>query len=347
MKNKYIKFFKKELIFLLLLLIVVFISFGITYANFIYNSEDKRAVEMFTGSLSYNLKINDTYQSSLIVNPGSSILNIEIESTNEISTYYKLLTNSDVTIYAYDGLVNGTISSGEKTNIKLYVINNSSVGKAVSFVVSMGYITNTLDDVIIKDGYREIENIKKEITYDKKKWFISKINEDSSIDLISKDVYITKISGYKSYNDLNNLLNSKCTTLGSRSIDVNDLDNLIINTDKNYTELNRLIYYPSIFRSNNVVIEDDNVNENGYGYTNHILVKNKNISFTVSNEILKQNKYLLNTNYYEIDNNKILYYVIEMDNGNLVLRKLYDSNNTNYEVSSNVRCTVNIKNTSF
>ena len=81
MKNRYIKFFKKELIVLLLLLIVVFISFGITYANFIYNSEDKRAVEMFAGSLNYNLKINDVYQSNIEVPKGSSIINLEIEST--------------------------------------------------------------------------------------------------------------------------------------------------------------------------------------------------------------------------------------------------------------------------
>ena len=84
MKSRYIKFFKKELVFLLVLLIVVCISFGITYANFIYNSEGKRAVEMFAGALSYNIKINGEYKNNIDLIPGSQIVNIDIESLIDI-----------------------------------------------------------------------------------------------------------------------------------------------------------------------------------------------------------------------------------------------------------------------
>ncbi len=347
MKSRYIKFFKKELVFLLLLLIVVFISFGITYANFIYNSDNKRAVEMFASSLSYNMKINDIYTSNINVAKGSSIIDLEIESTNEVSSYYKLLTNSNVTVYAIEGFVSGTISSGEKTNIKLYIVNTSEEDKNVSFVVSMGYITNTLDDVIIKDGYHMVQNIKNEITYDNKKWVITKINEDTSIDLISKDVFNAKISGYNAYNNLNDLLNSKCTTGNSKSLTVGDVKGINILTEGEYTSVNRLAYYPSSLMDDENVVISDGTMYNGYGYTNKMLVRNKSLLVNVNDELLNQNKYLLNTPYYEVKNGEIFYYVIEMDNGKVNLRKLYDSNNTNYEISSSVRCKVTIKDVAF
>ena len=347
MKSKYIKFFKKEMIFLLLLLIVVFISFGITYANFIYNSNDKRAVEMFAGSLGYNLMINDVYQNNIGVPKGSSIINLEIESTNEVSSYYKLLTNSDITIYAIEGSVNGTIGSNEKVNLKLNLVNTKDEVKNASFVVSMGYITNTLDDVAIKEGYREVKDIKKEITYDNKKWIITYINEDASIDLISKDVYSAKISGYNAYNNLNNLLNSKCTTANSKSFDINDIEGLAISTENEFRTINRLSYYPSILRNNpNVIIDDEN-NSDGYGYSNKITLKNNNIPSSVTNDLVKDKKFILNTIYYEVNGNDINYYVIELDNGKVNPKKLYDSNNSNYEVTSNVRCKVTIKDVAF
>ena len=347
MKSKYISFFKKELVFLLLLLIVVFISFGITYANFIYNSDDKRAVEMFAGSLGYNIKINDVYQNNIDVYKGSSIIDLEIESTNEVSTYYKLLTSSNLTIYAIEGSVNGTISAGEKVNLKLYVVNTKNDIKKVPFIVSMGYITNTLDDVIIKKGYHELNNIQNEITYDNKKWNILKINEDASIDLLSKDAYSAKLSGYNAYNNLNDLLNSKCTTESSRSVTINDIDSLNIGIENDDITINRLYYFPTLFRNEeNVTIENPTIFD-GYGYSNKIQVKNKRLLPNNSDDILRQGKYILNTNYYEVSNNEINYYAIEIDNGKINKRKLYDSNNTNYEVSSGVRCIVTIKDVAF
>ncbi|MBR4693741.1 MAG: hypothetical protein IKP07_02915, partial [Bacilli bacterium] len=183
MKSKYISFFKKELIFLLVLLIVVCISFGITYANFVYNSEDKRAVEMFAGALSYNLKINGTYQNNIDLVPGSSIIDLEIESTNEISSYYKLLINKKITVYSIDGITKGVIGSNDKVNIRLYIVNPSNDNINISFIVSMGYLTNTLEDVKVNDGYYEIGKMKEEITYSNKKWNILRINDDASIDI--------------------------------------------------------------------------------------------------------------------------------------------------------------------
>ncbi len=353
MKNKYIKFFKKELVFLLILLIVVCISFGMTYANFIYNSENKRAVEMFTGSLKSNIKINGTYSNSITLSPGSSIINLEIESTNEISSYYKLLTNKNIMIYSYEGLTNGAIGSKDKVNVKLYVFNNAKEEIDVSFIVSMGYLTNTLDDVKVKDGYYEIKSMNSEITYDNKKYKVLKVNDDASIDLLSKDTYKVIVSGYDGYNNLNNLLNSKCTTKNSRSINVNDIEGLVINNDENFTNINRLTYYPNSFKyDDNVLIDNKNYSDDekvltGYNYSNNVSVKNKKIISNINNEIFKNNSFLLNTNYYEIVGNEINYYVIELNDGKPILKKLYDSNNQNYEITSNVRCIVNIKDIAF
>lgn len=347
MKSRYIKFFKKELVFLLLLLIVVFISFGITYANFIYNSDDKRAVEMFTGSLDCNIKINNTYQNNINVSKGSSIITLELESLNEVSSYYKLLTNSNLTIYAIEGYTSGAIGSNEKVTIKLYVVNNSSEDKNISFVVAMGYITNKLDDVIIKDGYHEISLIKNEITYDKKKWLIKSINEDASITLISKDVTNTKLSGYNAYNNINDLLNSKCTTTGSRSVSIFDIEGLNIAVDNEFTTINRLVYFPTSFKSEPYVSIDNSVDEEGYSYSNKVLVRKTMIDANINNDLFKQGKYLLNTNYYEVNNNEIYYYALELNDGKVNLRKLYDSNNTDYEITSGVKCIVSIKDIAF
>lgn len=348
MKNKYIKFFKKELVFLLILLIVVCISFGMTYANFVYNSENKRAVEMFTSSLKYNLKINEVYQNSIVITPGSHIVSLEIESTNEISAYYKLLTNSNLTIYSFEGYSKGAIGSGEQLNVKLYIVNNTNKDVDVPFSISMGYLTNTLDDVIVNDGYHEIESIKNEIKYDNKKWNILRINEDASIDLVSKDNYAVTLGGYDNYNNLYNLLNSKCTTKNSKSLNVTDVNDLDILTSEDYININRLTYYPTILKQSNDIIDNKHEDENsGYNYSNNIQIRKKIINSSIENELFKNSKFLLNNSYYEVNGNEINYDVIEVNSGNINFKKLYDSNNTNYEINSNVKCIVNIKNVAF
>ena len=314
MKSKYIKFFKKELVFLLVLLIVVCISFGITYANFIYNSEGKRAVEMFAGALSYNIKINGEYKNNIDLIPGSQIVNIDIESTNEISSYYKLLTNNNITIYSIEGSTNGIIGATDTNNIKLYIVNNTNDIVNISFVVSMGYLTNTLDDVKVTEGYYEIETIKEEITYDNKKWSIIRVNDDASIDLISKDVYNVTLSGYDSYNNLKNLLDSKC--INSRSVDIDDIEDLTINPDNDYTTIDRLTYYPNSLKNDvNVIINNSTNESNGYSYTNSLVLRNKHVSSSFNSKLFNNKKYLLSNPYYE--------------------------------VTSNVRCIANIKDISF
>ena len=67
MKERYIKFFKKELVFLLILLLVVCFSFGVSYSNFVYNSDKHRAVEMYTSSLKYEVTINNTFSYFVII----------------------------------------------------------------------------------------------------------------------------------------------------------------------------------------------------------------------------------------------------------------------------------------
>ena len=226
MNNKrYQKYLKKRIFVLCLLLVVACFSFGYSYSNFIYESNDHRAVEMYVNKLSYDFKINGLDTSTYSLTSGINILNITLKSNNEVETYYKLSYPSNNYLKIYNvGNSNsyGNITSNETKDIKLLIVNSSLESINIEFVVNSGYITNTLDDVRIPlDNTEIIDNINigdyisytpngvidvtkynvtnnfsgynlpQDVYLQNTLWRILNINNDGTIDLISdKELYI-------------------------------------------------------------------------------------------------------------------------------------------------------------
>ena len=134
MKEKYIKFFKKEIIILLILLIVICFSFGVTYSNFVYNSSEKRAVEMFTSKLTYEVKLNENVTNEIEVNPGITLVDVEIKSLNNIKSFYKLAyNNTNINVFEYSDKLHNRIDKEETLKYQLIIINSGSIKENVTF----------------------------------------------------------------------------------------------------------------------------------------------------------------------------------------------------------------------
>ena len=314
MKERYIKFFKKNVVVLVILLIVVCFSFGISYSNFVYNSNNHRAVEMHINKLKYNIKINNTLTNKIDIPSGNSVVNIEIESLNNVDTYFKLLTlKSDyLDIYYLDQKPNDKINSNNKNVVKLFVSNKTNNNVSCEFLVSGGYINNSIDDILIPNNYQEIinkisvgDNFEYKIddkTYNLNYDFLDNIelhtinngfvNDDGSIDLISNEsvsINSLKFKGAKSYNNIIYILNTILNELYSskysvnvRNININDINkymksNLEIysNNIKTYTNQNN-IYIPSLYEN-----EIDSIINNQH--LNGKIDKSENNSFIDSN----------------------------------------------------------------
>ena len=156
MKNKYINIIKWSFVFLTVLLIVVCFLLGSSYSNFVYNSNNHRAVEMIVSKLDYKVKVNNEEVSTINLKPGVNLLNIEIESLNEVDTYFKFLVEDDISIFYLDDFLEGMISSNEKKQYRVVALNDSNENKQMKFYVASGYINNKLNDIIIPNNYKEI-----------------------------------------------------------------------------------------------------------------------------------------------------------------------------------------------
>lgn len=122
----------------------------------------------------YSIKIDENATSIVQAEPGDNDYIIEITNLSTVDSHYKLIyaNNSNIEVlYLKDTTSpNGSISNTKTFNIR--VINNSSSNTQVSFDVAGGYITNTVEDIIVPSGYTEING-----TY-----------------TIIKDIYITQIT---------------------------------------------------------------------------------------------------------------------------------------------------------
>ncbi len=250
-RRKYVKIIRNRILVLLALLVIVCVSFSTSYSNFVYNSTDHRAVEMYVSPLNYEIKINDTYNGTIAVKPGNSFVNIDILSNNGVSTKYKLMygTDDNLSVYFLDNVPSGDIGSGKSKTHRLIVSNLSDNIIKVNFKIVGGYNTNKLEDIIAPLGFSEINQtihigdyveykpvnandsyeIDKEISgytknqtvYKKNsKWRVFDINDDGSIDIISeKSISIDSkynllhLSGYKGYNNGVYILNDVCNRL--------------------------------------------------------------------------------------------------------------------------------------
>lgn len=351
MKNKYVVYFKGTMVFLLILLIVVGFSFGVTFSSFVYSSNNHRAVEMYANKLNYRIYLNNEETNSIILKPGNNLISVKIESLNKVDTYYKLVLNSEYDAFYYNSKVEETLKKNDSIEYKVDIYNNSNENSNVVFKVEGGYITNTIDDIKISNGYYEINdeiNTGQSIVLNHQNYKLLGINEDGSIELIG-DIIENKLSfsGSNGFNnsikDINNLINNVIdneNVVEVRSINLFDVLKYTSNEVVKYTTLsakrkdNNDIYVPSSLL--NVESEED--------YSILALFSSPRID--INNELFKSSNnynlfssetpYFLATTYNESNSDNIEYGIFEISD-ELHKLKLYDWNNNSFDASSNVR----------
>ena len=375
MKDKYIKFFKKELVFLLILLVVICFSFGVTYSNFIYNSNSKRAVEMFTSKLSYEIKINDNVTNEISVNPGISLVDLEIRSLNPVKSYYKLSYKSgNVLVLIYGTNDNVIVDEEGIVKYKLLIINNNEYNHSVNFNVDGGFTTNTIDDVSIKEDYIELNktiNIGDTIEYQNYLFRILDIYDDGRLDIISENFdFSISLEGASGYNNSVTMINNKITEIfgAGRSIKIDDIKKYSSNGIINYTATetycrNDSLTYPKYFEYEKDTYIDYidkkigispsgsyNIEGNPYEYANCIstkIISIGNIEFKnpIYEDIFSSQNSIIATRYNNYTDN-VEWGIMSIESGNIKIHKLYDSDNSSYEVFENVRVLINLDNKS-
>ena len=173
--------FLKEHKYLMVTLVLVGISItlGATYSNYIVTSNNHKAAEMYIGTLKYSMTIDGTTTNTLSVPSGETIVDVTITNENPIDTYYKLIyqNNSNISIKYYESTKdtndnvtnysspNDKITSSGKNTIKLKITNSSTSSQTVTFKITGGFATNTLNDVIVPAGYTIIEKDTSTNTY--------------------------------------------------------------------------------------------------------------------------------------------------------------------------------------
>ena len=378
MKDKYIKFFKKELVFLLILLVVICFSFGVSYSNFIYNSTPKRAVEMFTGKLSYEMKINGIITNEINVYPGTTLVNVEVRSLNPVKSYYKLGYKSEnVNVYIY-GENFDHIDEDETIQYKLLVVNNNTYNRVVSFDISGGFINNTIDDVTIKADYAPLDISIKEgstVEYEGNTFRVLGITSDSKIEMISSDLDLNiSLNGANGYNNvvtiINNAIKDKFNydkVISARSVNLEDItkyssnDSVSYNNSGTYCKNSGFLSYPKLFEyekngvidyvdkngsvspSDEYYIETPETNNASCISSKIINVSNIDFISDIYADIFSHQESFLATRYN--NNNGIIEWgVMSISSGNLELNKLYDSNGNGYSTSNKVRAIVTLNN---
>ena len=297
MKNKkYVVVIKRSIVALVILFVIVCFSFGATYSNFVYNSNDHRAVEMHISKLMYSIKINGNPVSEIDIKPGISRLSIEIESLNEIISYYKLIVNKndDLSVFYLDNSSSDKIKNNEKTTVNLLVFNSSSSNIKAKFLINGGYVINSISDIKVDEGYTEINKIgvgdyinynvnntylvpsdysteeDLSITTPNTSFRILSINDDNTIDIISSESITlenVKFNGSNGYNNFNYIINDLCNSLYSRmnsivkNINVLDIEkyskrNLF--SSNNLIPINKEIYIPSVLELDDSVMVNGN-----------------------------------------------------------------------------------------
>jgi len=360
MKEKYVKFFKKELVVLLILLIVVCFSFGVTYSNFIYNSDSYRAVEMFTSKLEYEL---DNKQFN--VTPNNNLITIKVKSLNDVNSYYKVVYDNDNLDIRFFNNESNVIEANNYKTINLIVFNKSNKNEIVNIDIVGGFITNTYDDIKIQDNYYEVrENIEigSLVTLDNKAYKLLNINSDGSYELItnsSKSITISGSLGYNSYiesiNQIDNIDNSRIVSL--EDIEKYTKNNLVEYTTSNYYSS---AYYPLLWsvekgavinnQKNNVEYSRSSGNITGnYDYADSITAKNisfNNIEFINDKykDIFLDSNYLLATRCQRTSTDSVYWGVLSIDDNTLKTNDLFDSKGNDYTVKGNSKIIVTISN---
>ena len=357
MREKYIKFFKKELIFLLILLVIVCFSFGLTYSNFIYSSDEFRAVEMFTSKLNYELSEN-----KIIVNSGNNLIKLNIKSLNSVDSFFKIIYDNENVSINYFNIETNIIKANQSISVYLIIFNRSNKSETVNLETIGGFITNKYEDIKVNNDYYEVNNnieIGEIVVLENQAYRLLNINNDGSYELLSEiSQNELNIEGSHGYNQYIGLINDNIT-LG-RALTLEDIErytnNKLITYDNSHTYIST--YYPylwsfeegSIINYNamdNIYNRSEGIENGNYEYAPSITVndiKLNNISFIneTYRAIFLNSNYLIATRYNKCNDENAEWGVLSIRDGNIKLNKLFESNVKDYVVNGNIRIIVNI-----
>ena len=360
MRDRYLGVFKRSMVLLSILFVIVCFSFGVSYSNFIFSSTEHRAVEMHIDKLLYAIKINNEPTSELDVKPGINVYTVEIESLNKISSYYKLITEkNDLNIYYLANNTNNKIDGYGKNTTRLVIFNNTSRNIKTKFLINGGYINNKIDDISVNSGFREITqlNIGEYITYNTNNSYnldndysseedsiintnnslyrILSVNDDNTIDIISvnsvllNNLTFNGANGYNNFayivNDICNKVFSNNNTVYVKNVNINELEKYtstkIVNYD-NIKSINKLLYIPKILEYEKNVIIDGNTNET-YSNDELLLIDKLNASKPITSIVISE------PNLLEYEFNNPIYSELFMNSNYLLSNRIIKSDDDN------------------
>ena len=167
--NRIVNFLQKYFA-VISVLIGISILLSVTFSSYIVTSNNHKAAEMYIGELKYSIEIDGSSNNTLTVPTGETIIDIKVNNLNPVDTYYKLLylKNTNITVKYYESTKDtkdvvttynkpcGSITSSNSNTIKLLITNSSTSSQNIALTMKGGYITNTLEDIIIPSTYSEI-----------------------------------------------------------------------------------------------------------------------------------------------------------------------------------------------
>ena len=167
--NRIVNFLQHYLV-IIAVLIGISILLSVTFSSYIVTSNNHKAAEMYIGELKYSIEIDGSSTNTLTVPTGETIVDVKVNNLNPVDTYYKLLylKNTNITVKYYESTKDtkdvvttynkpsDSITSSNSNTIKLLITNNSTSSQNIALTMKGGYITNTLEDIIIPSTYSEI-----------------------------------------------------------------------------------------------------------------------------------------------------------------------------------------------
>ena len=167
--NRVVNFLQKYFA-VISVLIGISILLSVTFSSYIVTSNNHKAAEMYIGELKYSIEINGSTTNTLSVPTGETIIDIKVNNLNPVDTYYKLLylKNTNITIKYYESTKdtydvvttynkpNDSVTSSNSNTIKLLITNSSTSSQNIALTMKGGYITNTLNDIVVPSTHNEI-----------------------------------------------------------------------------------------------------------------------------------------------------------------------------------------------
>ena len=167
--NRVVSFLQHYLL-TIAVLIGISILLSVTFSSYIVTSNNHKAAEMYIGELKYSIEIDGSTTNTLSVPTGETIIDVKVNNQNPVDTYYKLLylKNTNITVKYYESTKdtndvvttynkpNDSITSSNSNIIKLLITNSSTSSQNIAFTMKGGYITNTLNDIVVPSTHNEI-----------------------------------------------------------------------------------------------------------------------------------------------------------------------------------------------